>query len=198
MYNYNSQIPKEQDQWLDDVREGAGFFSIGKPNIWRDFYFKDKAELTNLIQRYKDECNIYVSMGTFPDKASGRKKVGVESLCSIWLDVDSHGGGKYAHPDEALKDLLAFVNHYVMPMPSYINMSGHGIQAFWCSQQRLTPEEWLMNAEMLRAIAEDFGLDIDGEVTTDAARVMRIPMSMNFRDPQNPVQGHFIGESNHE
>jgi len=136
-------------------------------------------------------------MGTFPDRTTGRKKTGADYLCAIWLDLDSHGGGKYDNPNEALEDLLAFVKHYTMPLP-YINMSGHGIQAFWCSQQRLTQEDWLKNAEMLRAIAEDFGLDIDGEVTTDAARVMRIPLSMNFRDPQNPVQGHFIGENNHE
>jgi len=198
MHNFNSQIPKELDLWLDDVREGAGFFSTGKPNIWRDFHFKDKAELINLILRYQDECNIYVSMGTFPEKTTGRKKACVKSLRSIWLDLDSHGGGKYDNPNEALDDLLAFVKHYTMPMPSYINMSGHGIQAFWCSKQRLTQEDWLKNAEMLRAIAEDFGLDIDGEVTTDAARVMRIPMSKNFRNPQNPVQGHFIGEVNND
>ena len=198
MHNFNSLIPKELDQWLDDVREGAGFFSTRKPNVWRDFYFKDKAELINLILEYQDECNIYVSMGTFPDKTTGRKKTGVKGLCSIWLDIDSHGGGKYDNPNEALEDLLAFIKHYRMPMPSYINMTGHGIQAFWCSQQRLTQDEWFEDAEMLRAIAENFGLDIDGEVTTDAARVMRIPMSMNFRDPQNPVQGHFIEDSNHD
>ncbi len=195
MHNSNSQIPKELDQWLDDVREGAGFFSIGKPNIWRDFYFENKAELINLIQRYKDECNIYVSMGTFPDKSTGRKKIGVENLCSIWMDIDSHGGGKYANPDDAFQDFLTFIKHFEMPMPSYINMTGHGIQAFWCFQQRLSPEKWGQFAEMLRAIAEEFGLDIDGEVTTDSARVMRIPMTMNFRDPQNPVQGHFIEEN---
>jgi len=198
MHNFNSQIPKALDQWLDDVREGPGFFSIGKPNVWRDIYFENKTDLIKLILQYKDECNIYVSMGTFPDRATGRKKLGVKSLCSMWLDVDSHGGGKYAHPDEALKDFLAFIEHYGMLMPSYINMTGHGIQAFWCSKHRLSQEEWLNKAEMLREIAEDFGLDIDGEVTTDAARVMRIPGSMNFRDSNKPVQGHFIDGGSHD
>ena len=50
---------------------------------------------------------------------------------------------------------------------------------------------------MLRAIAESFGLDVDGEVTTDAARVMRIPMTNNFRDPKKPVQGRFVEEVSH-
>ncbi|NQW70857.1 MAG: hypothetical protein HQ457_10780 [Betaproteobacteria bacterium] len=197
MHNFNSHIPKELDQWLNDVREGAGFFSIGKPHVWRDFYFQDKAELIKLIQRYQDECNIYVSMGTFPDKTTGRKKIGVKSLCSMWLDIDSHGGGKYSSPDDALKDFLSFIKNFSMPMPSYINMSGHGIQVFWCSQHRLSPDEWLKDALMLRAIAESFGLDVDGEVTTDTARVMRIPMTNNFRDPKNPVQGRFVEEVSH-
>jgi hypothetical protein len=76
-------------------------------------------------------------------------------------------------------------------------MSGHGIQVFWCSKHRLLPDEWLEDAQMLRAIAESFGLDVDGEVTTDAARVMRIPMTNNFRDPKNPVQGRFVEEVSH-
>jgi hypothetical protein len=78
MHNFNSQIPKELDQWLDDVRESAGFFSIVKPNVWRDIYFENKTDLIKLILQYKDECNIYVSMGTFPDRATGRKKLGVK------------------------------------------------------------------------------------------------------------------------
>jgi hypothetical protein len=198
MHNSNLQIPKELDQWIDDVREGAGFFSTGKPNAWKDIYFKDKAELINLILQYQEQCSIYVSMGTFLDRKTGRKQTGVESLCSIWLDLDSHVGGKYANPDEALQDFLAFIKHYEMPMPSYINMTGHGIHAYWCFQQRLSPEDWGKYAEMLRAIAEDFGLDVDGEITTDSARVLRIPMSTNFRDPQNPVQGYFIGLESHD
>jgi hypothetical protein len=46
-------------------------------------------------------------------------------------------------------------------------------------------------------LEEYYGIKLK-QVTTDAARVMRIPMSMNFREPQNPVQGHFIKESNHD
>jgi hypothetical protein len=50
-------------------------------------------------------------------------------------------------------------------------MSGHGIQVFWCSKHRLSQDEWLEDAQMLRAIAESFGLDVDGEVTTDKTAV---------------------------
>jgi hypothetical protein len=50
----------------------------------------------------------------------------------------------------------------------------------------------LPSAQALRKIAEEFGLDIDGEVTTDAARVLRIPNTINFRDWVSPVNAKLL------
>jgi hypothetical protein len=51
----------------------------------------------------------------------------------------------------------------------------------------MPPSEWLPTAQALKELAEEFGLDIDGEVTTDAARVLRVPHTINFRDWAAPV-----------
>lgn len=77
-----------------------------------------------------------------------------------------------------------------LPAPSYIHHTGHGIHAVWATNQIMPPNEWLPTARVLRGLAEDFGLDVDGEVTTDAARVLRVPNTINFRDRAAPGQGH--------
>ena len=194
--NFKPLPTEKQSSWLLDVREGPGFFCTGLPGPWLQHYFKDSSELQTLINRYKDINSIYVSMSCFPDSSKGRKKESATKFCSFWLDLDSHGGGKYSNPGEALDDLLMFVSDTNLPRPTYIHQTGNGIHAFWVVEDTMTTTEWLDISKDIRRIAEGYGLDIDGEVTTDAARVLRIPFTKNFRNPSNPVDTFLIGVSN--
>lgn len=185
--NFTLEEEKSLRQWLKDVRQGAGYLGIADEEGWTQRHFKNTDELLLLLDELKPDCSLYISMACYESSAIKRTQDNAISLCSFWLDLDSHGGGKYQSPEEALADLEKFINHSNLPVPSYIHHTGHGIHAVWATNQIMPPNEWLPTAQALRELAEDFGLDVDGEVTTDAARVLRIPNTINFRDRAAPV-----------
>jgi len=185
--NFTLDEEKSLRQWLKDVREGAGYLGIADLEGWAQRHFKSADELLILLDELKPDCNLYISMACYESSAIKRTQDNATNLCSFWLDLDSHGGGKYQSPEEALADLERFIDHSNLPVPSYIHHTGHGIHAVWATDKMMPPNEWLPTAQSLRELAEDFGLDVDGEVTTDAARVLRIPNTINFRNRAAPI-----------
>lgn len=194
--NFTLEEEKSLRQWLKDVREGAGYLGIADEEGWTQRHFKCADELLLLLDELKPDCSLYISMACYESSAIKRTQDNATNLCSFWLDLDSHGGGKYQSPEEALADLERFIDHINLPEPSYIHHTGHGIHAVWATNQIMPPNEWLPTAQALRELAEEFGLDVDGEVTTDAARVLRIPNTINFRDRAAPIPTKLLeGES---
>jgi hypothetical protein len=174
-------------QWLKDVRQGPGYFCVGVPSKWHQYYFKTDEELLKLIEKYRATNSIYVSMASYPEKSARRTQSEASELCSFWMDLDCHGGGKYNNADEAYEDVISFIEYAGYPYPSYVHYSGYGVHVFWATDKKFESDEWEGHAYRLRIVAELYGLDLDGEVTTDSARVLRIPFSKNFRDPENPI-----------
>ena len=185
--NFTLDEEKSLRQWLKDVREGAGYLGIADAEGWSQRHFKSAEELLPLLDELKLDCSLYISMACYESSAIKRTQDNATNLCSFWLDLDSHGGGKYQSPEEALTDLEKFLDHSKLPAPTYIHHTGHGIHAVWATDKMMPPNEWLPTAQALRELAEEFGLDVDGEVTTDAARVLRIPNTINFRDRAAPI-----------
>jgi hypothetical protein len=185
--NFTLEEEKSLRQWLKDVREGAGYLGITDQEGWTQRHFKNAEELLPLLDELKPDCSLYISMASYGSSSIKRNQDNATNLCSFWLDLDSHGGGKYQSPEEALTDLKRFIDHSNLPAPSYIHHTGHGIHAVWATDKMIPPNEWLPTAQVLRELAEEFGLDVDGEVTTDAARVLRIPNTINFRDRAAPI-----------
>jgi hypothetical protein len=180
-------------QWLMDVREGPGYLGILDLRGWNQKYFSNIEELLPLIKKYRDTANLYISMASFRSSNLNRSKENAINLRSFWLDLDSHGDGKYKCPEDALSDVTNFINDSRLPSPNYIHLTGHGIHAIWATNQTISTTEWLQIARALRELAEEYGLDIDGEVTTDPARVLRVPYTINFRDRQSPIPTKLLG-----
>ena len=196
--NFTLEEEKSLLQWLKEVREGAGYLGILDQEGWTQKHFISIDELLALVARQKSTANLYISMACYESPDLKRTQENASKLCSFWLDLDSHGGGKYETPEEALDDLKKFVAHHSLPYPSYVHHTGHGLHAVWATSTMMPPNEWLPTAQALREIAEEFGLDIDGEVTTDAARVLRVPNTINFRDWAEPVRTKLLeGEPCH-
>ena len=185
--NFTLDDEKSLLQWLMDVREGPGYLAISDKNAWTHNHFSNNEELLSLIKNYRSTANLYVSMASFRSSDLRRSKENAVNLRSFWLDLDSHGGGKYKCPEDALSDVTDFINDSRLPSPSYIHLTGHGIHIIWATNQAMPTPEWLETSRALRDLAEGYGLDVDGEVTTDAARVLRIPYTINFRNPKSPI-----------
>jgi hypothetical protein len=118
---------------------------------------------------------------------------------SLFLDLDvGAGNDKYPTDADALAglDLLCTANSF--PTPTYTIHSGYGIHAYWVMAQALPRAEWL-------ALANNFKLMcvhtrstnkfvFDAKIPADAARIMRIPGTMNYKNPADPRAAHFISQ----
>ncbi len=119
-----------------------------------------------------------------------RNKENALLLKAIWLDIDVKPPPKgYATPEEALDALAEFVKANGLPPPSALVGSGGGLHVYWFSDKPLTPDEWRPYANGLKAAAINFGLRCDTQCTVNAAQVLRVPCTFNYKtDPPRPVK----------
>lgn len=111
---------------------------------------------------------------------------------AVWLDADV----KPDQPEKNYTSTAALVTAFekflvdaALPLPSALVMSGSGgMHIYWISDRPLTITEWRPYAEGLTALVVKYGFKCDVGLTTDAARVLRVPGTYNRkRDPAKPV-----------
>lgn len=116
-------------------------------------------------------------------------------LKAIWLDIDVGKKDAYVSVEEAIKEVLAFAKQANIPIPSAVVRSGGGVHVYWISDTPLSIQEWRHYAEGLRRAAEAFQLRCDGGLTTDAARVLRVPGTSNWKTGHaRPVRLVYLGD----
>ena len=108
---------------------------------------------------------------------------------AIWIDVDVGKVGAYQTVKEALAAAITFQEATGLPPFSAIVGSGGGIHLYWISDKALTPDEWRPYAAGLKALASHHDLKCDFGVTTDIARILRVPGTFNHKTaPPRPAQ----------
>jgi hypothetical protein len=137
-------------------------------------------------QLVNDGYNSYFALATFTNPKEGRTAKNAQALKSFFIDIDCGMGKPYADQAEGMDALKAFIKVTKLPKPTVVN-SGNGIHAYWGLQAALPSEEWKPLAEKLKALCVQHKLEADASVTADTARILRIPNTLNFKDPQNPV-----------
>jgi hypothetical protein len=195
----------QDDGWVvmpngyPDKKTTTGRLPTGKYPIGNGRAFKTVDEFVNFagwaIQQhfYKDLFYCLSLQRDVTTSRSGKPKgkrtvQGAISLKAIWLDVDVGKLDKEGNPvgyqtvQEALKAVIDFQQRNKLPSPSAIVGSGGGIHIYWISDVALTPEEWRPYAEGLKALAAQDGLVCDLGVTTDAARILRVPGTFNHKE----------------
>ena len=96
---------------------------------------------------------------------------------------------KYDTVDEALRSILTFQKVSGLPRPSAIVFSGGGIHFYWISRKPLTPQQWQPYASGLRNMLKANNVKCDAGLTTDIARILRMPGTFNHKyDPPKPVE----------
>lgn len=120
-------------------------------------------------------------------------------LKAIWLDIDVKPDRGYAKLSEALNALAKFLNEAKLVPPTAIVFSGSGLHVYWISNKPLTVTEWRPYAEGLKAAVIKYGLKCDTGLTTDAARVLRVPGTLNYKTtPPNPVKLRLLEELDYD
>ena len=162
-------------------------------------------DLLKLIQSrsYWKRCDIYLAMGTLrvADTETSqdgfakimRRRNNVVSLKSLFCDIDAKDYGGSAAAVEAA--LQSFLQASGMPEPTMKVRSGSGgLHIYWCVDVPIDLAVWQPLAEALKRCAVKHGFKIDPAVTADAARVLRIPTTYNYKQ-QQPVEVELITTS---
>lgn len=133
-------------------------------------------------------ANVYFASGGFlppPPDENGKPKGGrtadrVTHFRCLRLDVDCGAGKPYADKHEGLQALCDFANAYSLPLPWIVD-SGYGLHVYWAFDRDVATAEWLGLAQRLAAACAAFGFSVDATTTLDAARVLRVPGTNNYK-----------------
>jgi hypothetical protein len=128
--------------------------------------------------------DVYYAVGSY--KPSGRR--GEEALAkrALFLDLDAKDFGSKAG---TLTALNTFVRSVGLPAPAIVVDSGGGYHVYWPFAEPLEVAAWRALALALKAACKSTGFDADPTATADAARVLRIPGTLNHKYiPPRPVQ----------
>lgn len=131
--------------------------------------------------------NAYFALSSFKSEES-RKASNTAHTRSFFLDLDCGVGKPYPDQVAAAGSLRAFIERVGLPEPITVN-SGRGLHVYWPLTESIPTSEWVGYANKFKALCLDNGFAIDPAVPADAARVLRIPNTLNFKaDPALPVQ----------
>ena len=118
---------------------------------------------------------------------SGRTAKNAKWFRSFWLDLDCGENKPYENQAAALVALKNFCAATGIPKPIVVN-SGRGVHAYWALKEVISYNEWKPVAEALKKLCAGNDLQADPAVTADAARILRAPDTLNFKNPATPYK----------
>jgi hypothetical protein len=142
-------------------------------------------EVDGLIDELVDDgFDAYYGCAKF-ETDEGRTAKNAKWFKSFWLDLDCGEGKPYADQAQALIGLRDFCKNLGFGKPIIVN-SGRGIHAYWALKEVIGYNEWKPVAEGLKKLCAANNLHADPAVTSDAARILRVPGTLNFKNPDEP------------
>jgi len=169
------------------------FAAIADPKI-EHVFLDDVAELVTIGDAVAPGVHQYFTPASFKEHGK-RRQASVDKLRSFWLDIDAKGDDKsYESQEAATTAINTFLTKSGLPDPIWVN-SGNGIHVYWPVDTELDAEVWKPIATRLQNLAQKNGLLVDTSCTTDSARLLRYPGSLNYRDPANPKPTAILTDS---
>lgn len=198
------------------VNGGYACYSLGCPFInreydgckpWSDNLTDDVKQLNNFHANSfnRKYCNNYLSVSTFRN-GSSRRESNVKEVKRLYIDMDAHDNP--INIDEA-KLLASYMmdnwfDECELPEPNYIIFSGHGLQILFTLDGCNSVPEWKRYQTALLKTCQDLLKDlkehslseasvvaVEHDVSIDnlkdAARVLRVPNTTNYKPNQEYV-----------
>ena len=128
----------------------------------------------------------YFALANFQSD-EGRTVANAKELNSFFIDIDCGANKAYADQTEGIEALQKFLASTNFTKPTVVVNSGRGLHAYWVLEQPISREEWKPIAERFKALCQEHKFEADPAVTADVARILRIPETLNFKDPGNPL-----------
>lgn len=121
----------------------------------------------------------YFALASFKDNSS-RKVENALYMRSFFLDLDCGPGKPYHDQPSAAVALSEFVKVTGLPAPTIVN-SGGGLHVYWPLTEDVPVADWIPHARMLKLLCKEHKLHADPAVTADAARILRVPGTNNYK-----------------
>ncbi|MDI6894843.1 MAG: primase C-terminal domain-containing protein [Bacillota bacterium] len=181
--------------------DATGWLTLWTPHDRKTRYFPGgKLDLAASQAMWLSNAglDVYFGVGLRAQNLGEKRRGEAADVCAIpalWIDVDVAGP---AHASAALppslKEALALVSEFPL-LPSLLVGSGWGLHLYWLlrelsllesDQERRAAQELLRCFQAtIQAKARERGWNLD--TTSDLARVLRVPGTMNYKLPQQPV-----------
>ena len=181
-------------EFLSAILAGEGHYCItgiksGEKYPVIQSFFSKIEETNQAIQKFLGERrDVYFALATFKDPKAPKPRAqdNVQLIKSLWVDIDC-GEDKaktnkgYATKEEAIEALAVFLEETKLPDPIIVD-SGGGVHVYWPFSRALSREEWQSLADGLKELCFQKRLLIDEACTADAARILRVPGTYNFKE----------------
>jgi len=155
----------------------------------RQSFVKTLEEIDGVVDGLVSQgYDAYFGCAKYLDEEDGRTAKNAKWFKSFWLDLDCGEGKPYETQAAAIDALKLFVQTSGLPKPTIIN-SGRGIHVYWPLTEVIGYNDWKPAAEAFKKFCAAYNLHADPAVTADAARILRIPETLNFKDnPPKPAK----------
>ncbi len=180
---------------------GVHFIAEPTDKGWAHHPVKTVTEALDKAQAISNaDRNAYFACAEYMTEGS-RKGDNVKQARAFWLDLDcgeakAAKGDGYTTKREAADALVEFCTVTGLPKPTTLVDSGNGLHVYWVLDMDVSPEDWRACGALLKALTKKHGLLADPSRTSDIASVMRVPGTLNQKDPANPrpVKIKFAGK----
>lgn len=173
----------QTQEFLEAVLPPKGLYvviAISKRSHPRQYFHTDLASMSERIEALDSgDADVYFAIGSYRDKAGGRKQNNVVELKCFTMDIDCGPGKSYAAQKDGLTALLAFCSATGFPTPSSLVSSGYGVHVYWALDTPIPPTVWEAYSHNLSDLAKAKGLLIDRARTIDSASILRPPGTHN-------------------
>lgn len=182
----------EADQFLSRVLPDSGTYCVVGINQRRRLFHEFSTNLAQLAHRaleFSDnDTDAYFALATFSEANAGRTQDNACYLKSFFLDldVDPNDEKKYKSKKEAVATLRAFCLDKSIPTPMIVD-SGRGLHAYWPLTSPIGKGAWYPVARALKKACKAYGMKFDAAVPADSARILRVPGTRNYKNPDSPL-----------
>lgn len=180
---------------LDAVLPSEGrYCSFGNGKYISQKFFDDREEFDKHVQWcVANNFDSYFGCAKYGDDTH-RSHSNAKFFRALWMDIDC--GEEKATPDKngkirgyvdqptGLSAVRSFVKKFNLPKPIIVD-SGYGLHFYWVLTETVPRNMWEALARSLRDLAVNDGLIVDTSVF-EASRVLRVPGTSNFKNPDNP------------
>lgn len=181
-------------EFLEHVWPDSGYYCIvskdEKNKVIPTFFNTIDEAVADAERIVKENKDAYFACSTFQENTK-REQSNAKEEKALWLDIDcGYDKGKnkwkdYRTKEEAAVALRKFTDETKLPPPTLVD-SGNGIHCYWTFTEPVIRAAWQPVAEGLKHLCVKHGFKADPSRTADAASILRIPLTKNFKDIENP------------